>query len=1667
MNKIFSLLLLSLVIISNPPEDKLTEKEHYSLYLNSHPYSLRPGMTKEDLKKIPKRDRPDLAWEQNFLATMDPSLGRPAPERLFPVYSQISNARKHAMTTPGAAASPWVERGPSNVSGRTRAIVFDPNASSGNKVWAGGVTGGLWYNNDITNSSSAWVAVNDFWDNIAISAIAFDPTNTNIMYVGTGESWGQSYSGARGAGIWKSTDGGASWTQLSSTTGFYYVNDLVVRNESGNGVVYAALRGYYYGQSWHGSSVQGVQRSTDGGATFSQVLPNVPGQSFNFAAADLEIGADNKLWVGTTTASYNGTDRGGGRILSSTNGTSWSTEFTHSGGQRVELACAPSDANYVYALIEGGNIVDTIVKTTNAGSSWTGVAQPNDADFNIPSNDFSRGQAWYDLIIAVDPNDRNTVIAGAIDLFRSANGGSSWTQLTHWYGGFGFPEVHADQHAIVFKPGSSSTVLFGNDGGVYYTANVAASSPSFAHRNNGYNVTQFYSCAIHPTSATDYFLAGAQDNGSQQFNGSGINSTVEVTGGDGAYCFIDQTSPNIQVTSYVYNSYWRSTDGGNSFGSRFQSDQSTGKFINPTDYDDNLHVLYSARTSSTINRVTDMNTSPTITNLSVSGMTNMASHLRVSPYTSSSTTLFVGTEGGDVFKITNAQAASPSSTSIGGNLPAGNISCIELGANEDEILVTYTNYGITSVWYTSNGGSSWFNKEGNLPDMPIRWALFNPNNRDEVILATEVGVWSTSNFSASSPSWTPSVSGLANVRVDMLQMRDSDLEVIAATHGRGLFSSNGFTNSVAPAVSMHYPGRVCQGADVQLSDSSTASPTSWTWTITPSTFSFVGSSTVNSQHPIVNFSAPGWYSLKLVVSNAAGADSTSITQAVYVGGYSLPFTEDFESASANEWELDNPDNADTWGLYTIAGNSPGNTAAGVANFSYNGAGQRDGLISPAVDLTGYSQISLDFEYAYRRYDASFQDSLAVYISTDCGSSWTKIGSYRETGSGNFVTGTDLTTSFTPTISGEWCGNSSNPACPSIDISGYAGNNQVKFKFENICGFGNNLFIDNINISGTTIVAPIADFQAASTTACAGDTISFTDLSTNGPTSWNWYFNPTTVGYANGTSSSSQHPDVIFNAAGTYEVILAASNSGGIDSAVKSTYITISPSLLPSVSISASDTIICAGDTVLFTATSLNQGSSPIYQWKKNGLNVGSNSPVFETFNLAHGDAVSVELTSSEACASPATVNATGIAIIVNPLLNPTISITAQNTSLCSLDTAHFSATISGGGLSPFIQWKVNGVNVGTNSTSFSSSFLSNGDVVSAELISSGCSNGPANSNSISMNISSAITPTVSISTSDTTICDSATATFQALVSGGGSAPVYQWKLNGANVGANVPTYTAQNLSNNDQVSLEITSSLSCSSPSTVTSAPISMTVVPGPQINITSVVPPALCSGDTLELLAAASGSGGPGTGTWSGPGIVNGNKFVASAVNNGSHTLTYNYAYMFGAACMSSKSLNVVVENIPNPIIQRIGAQLNCPQSGYNYQWYFNGVPIPGAKSATYTPTANGNYSLELSLSFCSNISNAINIQNVGVEEWKQIFGFLAYPNPSNKSLTFEFNNPGEGHIVYDLISFNGAIVQHGNIEAQGVVRHTLNLQQLATGLYTLRVRAGSITFTEKINRE
>jgi len=781
----------------------------------------------EEGETVSERDQMEKAMEQEFTMTVDPKLGYIPKERLIAALNY--EKRLMALRGSGVNAFTWQERGPNNIAGRTRAVLIDSRDATGNTVFAASVSGGIWKaTNFKTSTNPTWTPVNESMGSLAVCALAQDPSNPNIIYAGTGEGWFNS-DAVRGNGIWKSSDGGNSWNRLLSTDSttsskahnFDFVQDIVVNSQ---GVVFASCRSIY-------CNAGGVFRSSDGGVTWARVIGTQTGScstSINLQGTDLEIASNGDVYA--CTGMTNDFPSQNGHIFRSpaSNGSNvgnlgtW-TDITPAGTwQRIEIAVAPSNPAVIYALLEGtGDGIGAVKKSADFGANWAPLPNPDWCNQGAQhQTDFTNGQAFYDLIAQVDPNNENTVVVGGIDLFRSTDGGATWPQITQWARNCGsLPVVHADQHNFLFFPGSSSQVIATNDGGIYYSGNAGASwvthtipnlnnanLTTISDKNVGYNVTQFYACDIHPTQ-TNYMLAGCQDNGSLQFTTAGMNSVTEVSvGGDGGYSHIDQLNPNIQVVFSAYNTIYYSRNGGTSFSSSLKFNDN-GQFINPSDYDDVKKIIYSGYIAGQLGVISNMASgTPTFSGVVVTGMSGLkVTAVKVDPTVSAGGTVWFAAydstraSSPTIFKMTNVSSGTPVVTTQLTAVPGGSyVSSIDVDpANANHILLTLSNYGIASVFESTNGGVSFSNVEGNLPDVPVRWGMFVPASASidgstpgGILIATEVGVWSTLVTGGAATVWLPQNGNLPNVRTDMLRFRGSDGLLAAATHGRGLFTTN-------------------------------------------------------------------------------------------------------------------------------------------------------------------------------------------------------------------------------------------------------------------------------------------------------------------------------------------------------------------------------------------------------------------------------------------------------------------------------------------------------------------------------------------------------------------------------------------------------------------------------------------------------------------------------------------------------------------------------------------------------------------------------------------------------------------------------------------------------------------------------------------------------------
>ncbi len=797
-------------------EKSSSAKEEYVNYITNHPYANRTKSYKQ-IEELPKKDRPDLAAEHNFLMIVDPVLKRIPSERLLNGYNDTkerlkilpkrkysfiqekrkdgSHSSKKSSHSKAIENVNWVERGPDNVGGRTLSLMWDPNDPDTKKVWAGNSSGGLWFNNDITDANSSWFNIDDFLSSLSISSLAYDPTNTDIFYAGTGEGFiaTSGGGGVPGVGLYQSLDGGISWNLLSSTTGpdFRFIQKVIV---TAAGTVLISTR-----ESTNEGGSGGVFRSTNDGASWDRVITGRSG--------DMEIAANGDIYAAR------GIGSGSGLLFRSTDdGVNWEG-ITPPGGNplRIQIAVAPSasstTANTVlYAVAQDASDTREVTwfqRSDDGGETWTNLTIPEYREQSCVTagRDFTRGQAFYNLILSVYPEDSDVVIMGGINVLKSSDGGVTMSEVSYWTGDDNNTTcddfVHADQHEMVFRPGFPAEAIFGHDGGVSYSNNIGISSdPSFETRNNNYSVTQFYSVAADNISGSNYFLAGSQDNGTQRFSDGNGNSTTEATGGDGGFTHIDQGDRLYQITSFTGNTINHSSNGGITFPFLTGSNLD-GLFINPTDLDNDSHILYSAGNPNELYRIKNINTTNPDDQEILELTLGQVSHINADA--NEPNRIFIGSRQAGVFRVDNADSETPDVVDISSNISAtGNVSSISIGSSDDELLVTFSNYGVSSVWYSSNGGSSWVNKDDashGLPDIPVRWSIFNPNNTSEVLLATELGVWSTDNISASNPEWEPTVNDLANVRCDMFQYREADDVLILATFGRGVYTSDVFSST--------------------------------------------------------------------------------------------------------------------------------------------------------------------------------------------------------------------------------------------------------------------------------------------------------------------------------------------------------------------------------------------------------------------------------------------------------------------------------------------------------------------------------------------------------------------------------------------------------------------------------------------------------------------------------------------------------------------------------------------------------------------------------------------------------------------------------------------------------------------------------------------------------
>lgn len=521
--------------------------------------------------------------------------------------------------------------------------------------------------------------------------------------------------------------------------------------------------------------------------------------------------------------------------------------------------------------------------------------------------------------------------------------------------------------------------------------------------------------------------------------------------------------------------------------------------------------------------------------------------------------------------------------------------------------------------------------------------------------------------------------------------------------------------------------------------------------------------------------------------------------------------------------------------------------------------------------------------------------------------------------------------------------------------------------------------NNLNMTVNPTLTPvIAITLTPNDTICAGTSVTFSATIANGGSTpdYQWKVNGTNAGSNSNSFITSTLAD------GDVVTCVLTSNATCVTQQMDTSNainMTVNPILTPVVTISVSpNDTICDGTSTTFTATPTNGGNSPSYQWKRNGVTVGTNSNTYTTTALANGDDVECIMTTSELCVSKAKDTSNTINMTVNPNLTPAVSITANpGNTVCAGTSVTFTATPVNGGSLPAYQWRVNGFNAGTNSNTFTTSGLSNGDVVTCVLTSSEVcvTSGTAISNGITMTVNPIITPSVSVAVSpNDTVCAGTNVTFTATPTNGGTSPTYQWQLNGVNAGANSATFSSTTFSSGDMVRVIMTSNDVCLTKPADTSSATTMEVIPNvtPAVVITHFPTGMICDGTNVTFTASAVNEGATPTYQW----LVNGVNVGASNTTYSTTTLADGYfvecVLTSSITCVTkpsdtSNTISVDVKSRVEPIVTISVSPNDTVCAGDNvtftataidagtspsYEWQVNGAAT-GTNSNTFMTTS------------------------------------------------------------------------------------------------------------------
>lgn len=763
----------------------------------------------------------------------DPSTGIIPKDARLKELAFVSTLPSDAMQLTKRSGVTWVNRGPYNVGGRTRAFAVDVNNE--NRLLAGSVSGGMWLSED---GGATWKATESpsALKNVTCLTQDIRPGHTHVWYYGSGEAYGASPSapGAYflGDGLFKSVDSGKSWKSISSTSGgnqntfsqsWQLVWNLAIDYSAPDSV-----------EEIYSANYNAIYRSINGGETWTAVRTSAS------YFTDVAVTSSGVVYA---TLSSEGLQKGIWRSEDGINFTQITPQNFPSVYRRIVIGINPSNENEVYFL---ANTPDYGKKTLNSqgNAEWNSFfrytfLKDNGQDTNgvwenltqnLPSSggpfDKWLTQGSYNMVVKVMPNNPNTVFIGGTNLYRSDNAFNDSLNTT-FIGGYAqysklpiinsYPNHHPDQHVLFFHPNNPNILFSANDGGVFKTLNCLKDSVEWISLNNGYLTAQFYTVAIDHASTNNIIIGGTQDNGSWFVNSANVKEPwAHPRGGDGSYCAIEDGSNRFYFS--IQNGKMMTTtldpQGNKIAYARIDPIGMKGvKFINPYALDpaDN-NVMYLAGGKylwrnhhlseiPLINNWDSISINWTRWNDSVPVPNGKISAIAVSKIPAN--IVYYGTDNRRVYKVTNAHQGTPKPVDITSFVqtapfpPGANVSCVAVNPNNaDQVIVAFSNYNVQSLFYSENGGTSWTRIGGNLEPTngmgpSVRWVTFHPVSDGLVYLVgTSVGLFAANALNGPQTEWVlQGANSIGNAVVDMIDSRSTDGLIVVATHANGIYSS--------------------------------------------------------------------------------------------------------------------------------------------------------------------------------------------------------------------------------------------------------------------------------------------------------------------------------------------------------------------------------------------------------------------------------------------------------------------------------------------------------------------------------------------------------------------------------------------------------------------------------------------------------------------------------------------------------------------------------------------------------------------------------------------------------------------------------------------------------------------------------------------------------------